>query len=223
MMLLRIKKRRKRTDIRLQILENAAHKLFVLEKELKDACPEDSAIQLFHITKKMISALFSVPYNFSQKELSEAVYNRHFSDELASSVLSFASAVSITEFSGIIPSQQKIRALSRQLKKIILAMRQFIENQQTDIKKGKKMSLSKIAVKLGLPERKGSHTEILERIYDFILIAHKKLESQRVDEAYNSYKQARAHYIKLSKEEKAIVYPEIISLHNKIIKSMHPK
>jgi hypothetical protein len=212
---MRIGKKRKSSDIRLQVIENARYKINLLKKGLSSSNQEDNAIQFFHIIKKFFSSFFSLPYNLSYEEIKNSVSGKIKNEPLKKEILSFLNSVSLMEFSGLTPSGNRISYFSRKFISLLslIADSEIPNSRESVIKK----SIKLIEEKLGISgQRKKAEEESIEQIYRLLLLGHKSISVNELPNAKAIYSQVRALYSKLSPEGKQRMYSEILYFYRKI-------
>jgi hypothetical protein len=212
---MRIGKKKKSSDVRLQVIENARYKINLLKKGLSSSNQEDNAIQFFHIIKKFFSSFFSLPYNLSYEEIKNSVSGKIKNEPLKKEILSFLNSVSLMEFSGLTPSGNRISYFSRKFISLLslIADSEIPNSRESVIKK----SIRAIEEKLGISrQRKKAEAESIEQIYRLLLLGHKSISVNEMRNAKAIYSQVRALYSKLSPEGKQKMYSEILYFYKKI-------
>jgi hypothetical protein len=212
---MRIGKKKRSSDIRLQVIENARYKINLLKKGLSSSNQEDNAIQFFHIIKKFFSSFFSLPYNLSYEEIKNSVSGKIKNEPLKKEILSFLNSVSLMEFSGLTPSGNRISYFSRKFISLLslIADSEIPNSRESVIKK----SIRAIEEKLGISgQRKKAEAESIEQIYRLLLLGHKSISVKEMQNAKAIYSQVRALYSKLSPEGKQRMYSEILYFYRKI-------
>jgi hypothetical protein len=212
---MRIGKKKRSSDIRLQVIENARYKINLLKKGLSSSNQEDNAIQFFHIIKKFFSSFFSLPYNLSYEEIKNSVSGKIKNEPLKKEILSFLNSVSLMEFSGLTPSGNRISYFSRKFISLLslIADSEIPNSRESVIKK----SIRAIEEKLGISgQRKKAEAESIEQIYRLLLLGHKSISVKEMQNAKAIYSQVRALYSKLSPEGKQKMYSEILYFYRKI-------
>ncbi|MCX6710273.1 MAG: hypothetical protein NTV63_04990 [Candidatus Woesearchaeota archaeon] len=201
------------------IIGNAFHKLDVLEKNLSKHHPEDNIIQFSHIVKKFFSGFFSLRYKFTYDELSEELSRKKIEEELKSRLLSFISGISLLEFSGVAPSDEKLVSMSRSFREALLLLEKSV------LKDEKKEKMPFFHIRFGIRRDKAVKYDgrvqaaLGEEIYNLLLSAHRAVESNDCRGAAEDYKRISADYEKLSPENKKKVHSPIIEFYQKFVSS----
>jgi len=211
----RIGKRKRPADIRLQVLENARYKINLLKKGLSASDSEDNAIQFFHIIRKFFSSFFSLPYNLSYEEIKNGVSGKIKDEPLKGEILSFLNSVSLMEFSGLTPSGKRISYFSGKFLALLslIANSEIPNNKESVIKKSIKMIQDTLGI---TEERKKTEAESIEKIYRLLLFGHKSISVNELSNAKAIYSRMRLLYNKLSPEGKQKLYSEILYFYKKI-------
>jgi len=208
---------RRRSDFRLQAIENARHKIAVLKKSFALHLPDDNAIQFSHIVKKFFSSFFALDYNLSYDEMEREIEGKVGNGEMREALTTFLKSMSLMEFGGTTPSKRKLSYFSRRFLSILSLAEAMARprGEGSAIKKGIR-AFERI---LGITERKKKEEEnALERIYELLLIGHRLVSEGKIADAATVYSQVRLAYSRLSEESKKKVHPDIIYFYKKMMR-----